>query len=231
MRGYLQRLVDTAAGRGDAVHPRTGSIFSPRPEERPAPLQGWDETEHVTLAQPLPDPRATPPGLERPEPSRGVRPGSDHAPLLPKTVAPDRGATADAPPFVPGVSDPAGTPEDPFDDRSSRPVAEPQRRLLTADADVQVTVPAPASGRAGDPFRPVMKPARASDAVVSAAGPGDRPRPRHDAHAAQQPDDIQIHIGRIEVLAVPPPAPRAPRAPDRSLSLDAYLSRRDGRAR
>jgi hypothetical protein len=110
-------------------------------------------------------------------------------------------------------------------------VAEPQRRLLTAEADVHVTVPAPASGRAGDPFRPVMKPMRMSDAVISTAGPADRPRQRHGAQAAQQPDDIQIHIGRIEVLAVPPPAPRARQAPDRSLSLDAYLSRRDGRAR
>jgi hypothetical protein len=231
MSGYLQRLVDRAAGRGEAVHPRTGSIFSPRLEERPAPLQGWEESEHVTLAQPPPDAHATPPELERPKPSRGVRLRFDHAPLLPKAVAPDRGATAEAPPFVPAVSDPVGPPEDPFDDRSSRPVAEPQRRLLTAEADVHVTVPAPASGRAGDPFRPVMKPTSPSNAVVSAAGPRDRPRPRHGAQAAQQPDDIQIHIGRIEVLAVPPPAPRAPKAPDRSLSLDAYLSRRDGRAR
>ena len=202
MSGYLQRLVDTAAGRGDAVHPRTGSIFSPRLEERPAPLQRGEETEHVMLAQPPPDPHATPPELERPEPSRGVRLRSDHAPLLPKSVAPDRAATADAPPFVPAVSDPGGTPEDPFDDRSSRRVAEPERRPVTAEADVHVTVPAPASGRAVDPFRPVMKPTRMSDAVVSAAGPGDRPRPRNGAQAAQQPDDIQIHIGRIEVLAV-----------------------------
>jgi hypothetical protein len=232
MSSYLQRLVDTAAGRGDAVHPRTGSIFSPRLEERPAPLQGWEETEHVTLAQPpLHQPHATPPEREPPEPPRGVRPGSEHAPLLPKSVAPDRRAAADAPPFVPAMSDPVGSPDDPFGDRSSRPAAEAQRPLLTAEADVHVTVPAPASGRAGDPFRPVMQPTRVSDAVVSATGPGDRPRPRHGAQAAQQPDDIQIHIGRIEVLAVPPPAPRAPKAPDRSLSLDAYLNRRDGRTR
>jgi hypothetical protein len=44
-------------------------------------------------------------------------------------------------------------------------------------------------------------------------------------------EDIQIHIGRIEVIAVPPPAPRATPAPARkSTSLDDYLKRRNGRA-
>jgi hypothetical protein len=229
MSGYLQRLVDTAAGRGGGVHPSTGSIFSPRLEERHAPLEALDET--LTLAQPPARPHATPRELEPPEPLQGVRPRSEHAPLLPKSVAPDRRAAAEALPFSPAVHDPAGSPEDPFDDRSSQRVAEPERRPLTAETDVHVTVPAPAFLRAGDPFRPVMKPARTSDAVAGATGPGDRPRPRHGAQAAQQPDEIQIHIGRIEVVAVPPPAPRAPKTPDRSLSLDAYLSRRDGRAR
>lgn len=47
-----------------------------------------------------------------------------------------------------------------------------------------------------------------------------------------QPDEIQIHIGRIEVIAVPPPAAR-PAAPParRGQSLDEYLSRSNGRSR
>jgi hypothetical protein len=46
-----------------------------------------------------------------------------------------------------------------------------------------------------------------------------------------QTDEIQIHIGRIEVIAVPPPAPRAVPAPARkALSLDEYLGRNGGRA-
>jgi hypothetical protein len=46
-----------------------------------------------------------------------------------------------------------------------------------------------------------------------------------------QADDIQIHIGRIEVVAVPQAAPRPAAAPTRKgLSLDEYLNRRDGRA-
>jgi hypothetical protein len=48
---------------------------------------------------------------------------------------------------------------------------------------------------------------------------------------AGEPDEIQIHIGRIEVTAVPPPAPPpASRPTSRSVSLDEYLRRRDGRA-
>ena len=48
--------------------------------------------------------------------------------------------------------------------------------------------------------------------------------------APREPDDIQIHIGRIEVTALPPPAPRPPTSPVRKgPSLDEYLSRRNGR--
>ena len=46
----------------------------------------------------------------------------------------------------------------------------------------------------------------------------------------QQADDIQIHIGRIEVLAVTQPASRpAPPQARKGLSLDEYLRRRNGR--
>ena len=228
MSGYLQRLVHTGAGRGDSVRPHTGSIFSQRAEERRAPLQGWEETEHVSLAQP-PHPRAMEPEREPPEPHRGVTPRSEHAPLLPRSVASDRRMATEAPPVLHAVD--IGSPDDPLDDGSSQQVAEQERRHDTAEAGVHLTVPARASGRAGDPFRPVMKPTRMSDAVISAAGPRDRARPHHGVPAVQQPDDIQIHIGRIEVVAVPPPAPRAPKTADRSLSLDTYLSRRDGRTR
>lgn len=48
----------------------------------------------------------------------------------------------------------------------------------------------------------------------------------------REPDEIQIHIGRIEVIAVPPaPAPPAPQKPRRGApSLDEYLRRRDGKS-
>jgi len=55
----------------------------------------------------------------------------------------------------------------------------------------------------------------------------------HSGLPHREPDEIQIHIGRIEVLAVPPaPAPSAAVKPERGTpSLDEYLRRRDGKAK
>jgi hypothetical protein len=51
-------------------------------------------------------------------------------------------------------------------------------------------------------------------------------------HTSPSPaDDIQIHIGRIEVIAVPQAVQRpVTPAPRRGMSLDEYLSRRNGRS-
>ncbi|MGO9394018.1 MAG: hypothetical protein ACLP7A_05335 [Desulfobaccales bacterium] len=68
--------------------------------------------------------------------------------------------------------------------------------------------------------------------------PAQKSRALHFAKAAQRaeaertPDEIQIHIGRIEVTAVPPPAPRpAPKVERKSVNLDEYLKGRQGRNR
>jgi hypothetical protein len=63
------------------------------------------------------------------------------------------------------------------------------------------------------------KPARAAAQFV--------PRTQQETPAS---DDIRINIGRIEVIAVQPPTPRPTPSPARKeMSLDEYLSRRDGR--
>jgi hypothetical protein len=107
-------------------------------------------------------------------------------------------------------------------------------RLLRADAP---NAPDAASGRQQTESR-----------VMQAQTPRKEPEPRTiaaqvNAHrqqapvlqpsrpAQQQPEDIQIHIGRIEVLAVPQTSPRPAAAPVRKgLNLDEYLSRRNGRS-
>jgi len=56
------------------------------------------------------------------------------------------------------------------------------------------------------------------------AAPGGRPEP-----ARREPDDIQIQIGRIEVVAAPPRRAFAPKARRETSSLGEYLRRRDGK--
>ncbi len=226
MSAYLQRLVTAAAGRGDTVQPRTGSIFSAPRSDTPSPLQDWDLRETVTSVDAPPSPRATAPELDTEEPDRPGRIAPAHTPLLPVTVAPAAHVLEQPPPLGEAPPHPAARP-------AARP-AEPRlaatRSRIPAVTDVRLTAPAT---QGTEEAMPVLV---APDGVLDNAGApvaGRMPPSRESraARAERQPEEIQIHIGRIEVTAVPSPPPRAPRPPDRSLSLDDYLRRRGGRAK
>jgi hypothetical protein len=77
------------------------------------------------------------------------------------------------------------------------------------------------------PARPPVPGALGFGKRQEKTGSSRRPEP-----PLREPDEIQIHIGRIEVTAVQPAAPGAAAVkPRRSApSLDEYLRRRDGRA-
>lgn len=90
-----------------------------------------------------------------------------------------------------------------------------------------------------EPLMPASQPGRsslvrplveqASSGKASTANGEHAPRAGHAAH---EPDEIAIHIGRIEVAAVQQPVVRPAAAPARrSISLDEYLKRGNGRAR
>jgi hypothetical protein len=115
----------------------------------------------------------------------------------------------------------------------SRPDSTPEKERVTGDsAIVPVTTvhlaqdesraskQAPLSSQFDVPsLLALRKPARAAAPFV--------PRTQQETPANS---DIRIDIGRIEVIAVPPPAPRSrPSAARKEMSLDEYLSRRDGR--
>jgi hypothetical protein len=96
---------------------------------------------------------------------------------------------------------------------------------------------------AGDAYTPLLPPTvqtadaeggalPPSQAVVSTASKKEAfAAPRRAVASEREPDEIQIHIGRIEVTAVPQTAPRPAVVPaSKSINLDEYLKRGRGRA-
>jgi hypothetical protein len=68
------------------------------------------------------------------------------------------------------------------------------------------------------------------DLRASSAEPTARSKQRDISHHTErEPEDIQIHIGRIEVLAVPQAPAATAKASSKTSSLDEYLKRRDRR--
>ena len=118
--------------------------------------------------------------------------------------------------------------------------SESSLNVPSALPQAPLTIPienAPGHPAAPLPYRPLL-PAEASHqpSVPAALGLKKKPLhaggPRRTEPPAREPDEIQIHIGRIEVIAVPPPkAQPAPAKPPRTgPSLEEYLRRRDRRS-
>ena len=77
--------------------------------------------------------------------------------------------------------------------------------------------------------RPAVRPGRMTPAWTNAPPVSARRPPDPSIGARREPDVVQVHIGRVEVRAIPPAAERVrPTAlkPDaaRPLSLDRYLA-------
>lgn len=210
-----------------SVQPALGTVFAaPRPE--PEPVAGvWPELTTVIAAEPEASPRR-----QRFEPE-ATRPAPDAVPDRPEspiteTIAPASrtiGRQAEFPdrrsfePLVQAAAispanDPLKHPASASESRgdATRPArieTEPQTEIRT---ETQVRVDT----------RPLVLPItqvrERRDSTIC--------EPRAQRSAAAKPDEVHIHIGRIEVTAVPPPAPPAIRRPVRkSPTLDEYLRR------
>ncbi len=250
MSGYLERLASSAVQPGGSIHPVLGSVFS-------APKYGRSSDE-LPLEE-VDDSRDQPgslmtPGPERPRASRDPETASDrsdspipHHPFPP--LRPDKSRRNPDANAIPEQ----GTPLKPLVIEVRQ--QEVDRPVFRADSEDDQAGKSPKlieqAGRGRDqgailrsgytPIMPEMVPGTAAPSnfgdkstlfppaagtrakgVVSRGGVGLR---------AERPDEIQIHIGRIEVTAVPPaPVPPAARPATKSVSLDEYLKRRDARA-
>jgi hypothetical protein len=235
MSGYLHRLVHAVSHPRETLHPRTGSLFAPYRSEPDSPSEWFEQAETVE----------TYPARSEPftigEPAETVQ----HPARSNHSQSAQRPGTADEPPRISetvrrsDVSPPTASKA--RLDAVEQAVQLP-RRLVARQA--QHDVPESRGDAGVQSYVPLLLPQRSE-------AHGTRPEtPRFSAEAPsirearknltaegrltraeREPDEIQIHIGRIEVTAVQPSAPRAPTPPDKAISLDAYLERRNGRAR
>jgi hypothetical protein len=248
MSGYIQRLAARAMNPVEPIHPVLGSVFAPpefEAERAASPTEGddfpWSRPESTSLAeavQPVsgsvsPDlssrgwPESSPTRASQ-KPIHDVRPVPGML-IRSEKVPAQQVEQTPRPSFAKGTSFTAGAqdPRQPASNGESRQVEELSRQRRRPEATSE------------PPFTPLIKEnfARRSDqdfsreetyALAAAArekGPSGRPAP-----TTRQPDEIQIHIGRIEVTAIPQAAPRTATKPARKgINLEEYLSRRDRR--
>jgi hypothetical protein len=261
MSGYLERLASSVLKPAGAIHPMVGSFFAPPQYGRPADNVLLEENvtqttvlPAVTPPGPLASPSSGPPGfVTETASSKGPSSEDDEKP------APvDRGAARDHPraelrarqnPAVRVESSTrllgeASVPDDPAASRqTAATVAEPAANLVgTAKPTrpehpreavvIGLYEPLLAASAGGPEVASISRDASGSPPPSAATAPQSSVARRNAGPGRPEPDEIQIHIGRIEVTAVPPSVPPPPPKPaPKSVSLEEYLQRRDRRAR
>jgi hypothetical protein len=236
MSGYLRRLAASARNPGRAIHPIVGSFYAPpKPESAPLAIEELAVAADQRLQPPVvsidPAQRWEAPVVNI-EPARRPEPANpDKADLLLPSVRPSvnplradaEATTLETEPAITAVL-PAARSHKPaarleqLGERTDRPSRLPEQ------AAAQRVFPV-------DAYQPLVESHhRHADAPPGFAAPARNEnaphgKPRQVSMPAHQPDEIQIHIGRIEVTAVPPPSRPQTNSPRKSISLDEYLKR------
>jgi len=221
MSRYLQRLVQAVSQPSPTVHPRTGSLFAPYRATPESPAEWFNQTETVAPRPPRSESLKTGDSGDAPLHAEGSE--DMESSLLPMVVP--------AMPRPMSKEPRTGTFDSAFGPRhlsapQVRRVLPPTARQATDERDEQLMDPQAIErdSTTREKLRHVSKPVSSQRELESQL--------TASARAERQPDEIQIHIGRIEVTAVPAPtAQHAPKVPDKGISLDAYLERRNGRPR
>ena len=258
MRGFLQRVAASALRTAPKMHPLVEPIYAaPRVEEQPVSSLRFEPAVHSVVPQPRVG-QTAPPELseDRSQSSRNVADPHPQNRPLDSFLGPERNSVE--PLMQPSIgksdtnSNPAERPSGATAGSSelsleSATASSPEssrtgvqgeirsrgreslpivvERLMKADAS-----DGPEAARMQT--QPLRKEPEARTIAAQVNARRQQPAVLQPSRPTQsQPEDIQIHIGRIEVLAVPQAAPRPAAAPARKgLSLDEYLSRRNGRS-
>jgi hypothetical protein len=232
MSGLLRRLAAQAGGqRGVTLHAPARLPFQPAPERLessesilPAALPGAAlpalmERPMSSVVAPVPAVPPTQPRAARPE-------MSGETPPAPATRVEERPPAQEPTPllaeqplnlFVHAPND----PDIPVQETAAPPTGSHPavpRHAVPARADA--TPPSPAAPR----LPPLLAP------MAPATAPQPRVAPTQAEPTPRQPDEVHIHIGRIEVTAIQEAAParREARKGPPPLSLHDYLARRNG---
>jgi hypothetical protein len=246
MTGYLQRLVAGVARPSPRLHPLVGSIFSGARQEVAASAlmqnNALASTEVQTLVSTLGTVSASPDDLMRrrdlavddrverhagstlPTNNRRTQQRGSERELF-HPLLPSKTPEVDVSAMLPG----------PGDVVSAQSALQHDRRDSSIVGAAWMAHAAVEDGRTADPRNATAAPPVSGlleHAGTLAAVTGDASKPARaefsaPARRSGRGDDIQIHIGRIEVTAVAQPAPRPAAAPARkTMSLDEYLGRR-----
>jgi hypothetical protein len=234
MKHFLNKLASSVMRRQPSLHPFAESIYAAR-----ASVDRSAHGSHFVV------------GIERPQSLR-----SQPVPVDSRSVLPSRDDSrgVHAWPSEPDLSSPyrpllpmRETQESPTDDafaalrrrkegarsdlESTAESMRGEERITSSLASDPVDGPAVREWQLARQVRPMIPQVDAQAFIAarrSAASAAQFGARQHQEACGA--DDIQINIGRIEVVAVPPASPRSAPAPTRKgMSLDEYLSRRNGR--
>jgi hypothetical protein len=230
MSNFLQRVAATVIQPRARLHPMVGSIFAPSTLSLPAE---FSSTQTEISSQAFAPHRHEPTHFDGSSHAFASRPFSNEDRLFPATLPEDSSSarsnlspSADQP-LLPVFNSVGGRTEPHSSAEDAGPIFE-SSEVAAANHSVSPDPDQPliAAGRQPPPgLQPRESPPTAAVARTFASEAARRTQP-----AQREADEIHIHIGRIEVAAIIQPSPRpAAAAARRSLNLDEYLKRGNGR--
>jgi hypothetical protein len=222
MKGYLQRMAASAVRPQSGIHPLVGSIYAGASADAGS---GLHEEERSTTSRQL---------LSEERDARSEAGTSSFRESATSEVA-ERGLE----PPTSGVARGEGRID--AQRTSFRPLLSRTDAEIAKGGNYESAVDREREARSGDgleredsaresSFGALLPRESRGPLTVSGVRRAKSEAFQHSASAEREPDRVEIHIGRIEVTAVPQEAPRpAPTRPRKSLDLGEYLKRRDGR--
>lgn len=222
MKHFLQKLASRVMQPEPSLHPFVESIYAAR-----ATVDGSPRSVEMAVGVARPQVTPSPPVPTAEMQWRGSMPTEreerpPYRPLLPPRQTEEPGAEAVAPlrrNLESSREEHVSAVESTRGEGYSAASSISEREAVRGIREAQIAGPP-------KPLVPRID-AQLSRAMSRPTAPPVGPRHHQEVRGA---DDIQINIGRIEVIAVPPAAPRTTAPPARKgMSLDDYLSRRNGR--